>query len=389
MKVAQIHNFYQQPGGEDSVFKAENILLCSKKNVVVNFTDHNDRIKEKTKISVFKDTVWSKETEQKFVAFLNNEKPELVHCHNTFPLISPSIYYTCQKYDIPVIQTLHNFRLSCTNALFFRNGQTCEKCLGLAVPFYGVVHGCYRDSRIQSGVVALWSSLHKLIGTWQTKVDMYIALSEFSKEKFLKAGLPPEKIVVKPNFLSKDPGFKETIGDFAMYLGRLSQEKGVDILLKAWNSIDKPLKIVGDGPLAINKKQVNPYVEFTGRVENTTAIEMLKQARYFILPSTCYENFPMSIVEAFACGTPAIVSGHGAMAEIVQDGYTGLHFIPGDADDLAAKIRWANEQPEKMAQMGRNARKEYEAKYTAERNYEMLMGIYERVIERKKLKGKS
>ena len=272
-------------------------------------------------------------------------------------------------------------------ATFFREGKVCEDCLGKS-PWQAVRHACYRQSRSASAALAAMISFHRWYGTWANLVDRYIALSEFSRAKFVEAGLPPEKIVVKPNFVLPDPGVGCGPREYAVFLGRLSEEKGLPTLLQAWTQVHRShtLRIIGDGPLQneigseISSASLsNVYLD--GRLSRKESLVALQGAKILILPSTCYENFPMTIAEAYACGTPVIASRLGAMQEIVQDGRTGLHFTPGDAGDLAKKIEWAWAHPEEMREMGRNARAEYETKYTAERNYKILLGIYEQVIE--------
>jgi glycosyltransferase involved in cell wall biosynthesis len=231
-------------------------------------------------------------------------------------------------------------------------------------------------------------SLHRWYGTWANLIDRYIALSEFSRGKFVEAGLRPEKIVVKPNFVLPDPQVGSGPREYALFLGRLSEEKGLPTLLQAWTYLDPSLvlRIVGDGPLQAEIRTnvsganlSNVYLD--GRLPRKEALRLVQRAKVLIMPSTCYENFPMSIVEAYACGTPVIASRLGAMQEIVQDGCTGLHFTPRDANDLARKVEWAWAHPEEMREMGRNARAEYEAKYTADHNYKMLRDIYQQVIQ--------
>jgi len=224
--------------------------------------------------------------------------------------------------------------------------------------------------------------------TWTEKVDVYIALSEFARQQFIEGGLPPEKIMVKPNFVSLDPEVKRGPGDYALYVGRLSEEKGLRVLLAAWSLLRQriPLRIAGDGPIKEemtreSKQKVLDSVEFLGHVDPAGITGLMQGARFLVFPSVWFETFGLAIVEAFACGLPVIASRLGAMAEIVQDGRTGLHFTPGDSRELAAKIDWAWNHPEEILCIGRAARKEYEAKYTAEENYRRLMDIYQRVLE--------
>jgi len=283
-----------------------------------------------------------------------------------------------------VIQTLHNYRLLCPNAILYRDGGVCEDCLG-RLPWPGVMRGCYRGSRAQTVVVAAMLAVHRWLKTWLEKVDIYIALTEFARRKFIEGALPAEKVVVKPNFVHPDPGVRDGSGNYAIFVGRLSREKGVLTLLAAWELLkDIPLKIAGDGPLVEDvrrRSQMLGGVEVLGRRDHKDVIGLLKGARFLVFPSEWYECFPVTFVEAFACGVPVIASRLGAMAEIVEDGRTGLHFTPGDPDDLAARVVYAWSHPERMREMGREARAEYEAKYTAERNYQMLMDIYHRAIE--------
>jgi glycosyltransferase involved in cell wall biosynthesis len=225
-------------------------------------------------------------------------------------------------------------------------------------------------------------------------VDVYIALTEFSRRKFIAGGLPGQNIIVKPNFVDFDPGSKDKTGDYALFIGRLSTEKGIKTLLKAWYlSKPIPLKVIGDGPLmgelkTIVQSQKLRDVELMGHKPYQEVITLMKGARFLIFPSVLFETFGRVAIEAFVCGVPVIASRLGAMAEIVEDGRTGVHFNPGDPVDLATKVEWAWTNSSKMEEMGRNARREYEEKYTAERNYKMLMEIYRLAIERSKKKTK-
>jgi glycosyltransferase involved in cell wall biosynthesis len=227
-------------------------------------------------------------------------------------------------------------------------------------------------------------TVHRLRGTWTNDVDLYIALSQFSKQKFVEGGIPADKIVIKPNFLGTDPGPK-TGGDYFLFVGRLVDSKGIQTLLEAWSGYQSPaqLHVVGGGPLESFVRATGtsyPSIQAIGPLDGPSVIAQMKGAYALVVPSILYENFPVTIAEAFACGLPVVASRLGAMAEIVDDGRTGLLFRPGDAEDLAAKIRWAWEHPEAIGRMGQEARREYEAKYTATRNYEHLMAIYNRAL---------
>jgi glycosyltransferase involved in cell wall biosynthesis len=249
-----------------------------------------------------------------------------------------------------------------------------------------VLHGCYRESRLQSAVVAGMLVYHRAAGTWTHKVDTYVVFTEFYRRKFIEAGLPGDRIVVKPHFIDPDPGPRTTGGDYALYLGRLAEEKGIGTVLDAWQRLaDVPLKIRGDGPLLPPVQRLAAMsggtVELVPRLPKPAVLDLIKQARFLIWPSQgYYENFGLVAAEAFACGVPVIASGIGAMAEMVDDGRSGLHVTPGDADDLAEKVAWAWAHPEDMDAMGRAGRVEYEARYTARRNVQLLVDIYERAL---------
>ncbi len=308
-----------------------------------------------------------------------------MYVHNTFPMISPSIYGVCNARGIPVVQTLHNFRLMCPSGALSREGKVCEECVDRGL-WRGVYHGCYRDSRPASASVALMLSLHRRWGTWTKLITRYIALTEFNRKKFIAARLPEDKIVVKPNF-DPDPGPRQTTGKHAIYIGRLSPEKDVCTLLRAWARLPNSpsLHIVGEGPERKHLERLTDQfglssVIFRGQLSRDITISALKEARFIVVPSGSYESFPMCIVEAFACGVPVLCSRLGAMQELVSDGRTGLHFAPGDPVDLARKIEWAFEHDLALARMGLAARREYETLYTSERNYDHLMDIYEQTL---------
>jgi glycosyltransferase involved in cell wall biosynthesis len=387
MKILMVHNAYQQRGGEDIVLEAEARLLASHGHAVVAYGRDNHEIKRSSGIGALAaavQTVWSFSSHGVLQEILKTERPDVAHFHNTFPLISPSAYYACAEAGVPVVQTLHNYRLICPGATFLRDGKVCEECLGRAVPWPGVVHGCYRGSRPATLATATMLSVHRAMGTWQSKVNLYIALTEFARKRFIEGGLPADRIVVKSNFIPNRPARQAIGGGYALFVGRLSDEKGPQLLPAAWQALHTktPLRVGGDGPLLkplredVERNGLSPLIELMGCRTRDEVAELMQGASFLIVPSIWYETFCLTAVEAYSCGLPVIASRIGALAEIVQDGVTGLHFNPGDAQDLAAKVEWAWTHPKEMAEMGRTARLEYEAKYTAEVNYEILMRIY-------------
>lgn len=397
MKVLLVHNFYQSssPSGEDAVYRNEAALLRSRKVAVIQYERHNDRISGPlNKAKAVSDSVWSKKTYKEVSELIAKEKPDVAHFHNIWYLISPSAYYACKEAGIPVVQTLHNFRMFCANGLLMRDGRVCEDCVG-RVPWRGTAYGCYRSSRLYSLPVVASQIIHRARGTWAEAVDAYVALTEFGKRKFVECGLPAEKIFVKPNFLADPPAANYSTADYAIYMGRLSEEKGLDVLVDALASDNGAassrlkVKIVGEGPLRAHlegkaKDKGLSNIEFLGRKDFGECLDLLSRARFMVLPSVCYENFPMAIREAFACGKPVVGSNLGAIASIIGDRETGLLFRPGNPEDLASKIAWMIGNEDDCIQMGRNARAEFESKYTADRNFEMLMDIYRNAISARK-----
>ena len=377
-----VHNYYQQAGGEDRVFLEETDLLEANGHEVVRYCLHNEQVATVSPATLAKGTLWSAPAYRDLEDLLRRERPHLAHFHNTFPLISPAGYYAARAAGVPVVQTLHNYRLLCPNALFYRDGGPCEDCLGRAVTWPGMVHGCYRGSRAASAVVTAMLTAHRAARTWAKAVDLYVALTEFARRKFVEGGLPAEKIEVKPNFVRPDPGVGTGKGGFALFVGRLSPEKGVGTLLEAWDRFGEgvPLKVVGDGPLTgrvLSVADRRPDVEYLGRKPAEEVRALMKEAGVLVFPSEWYETFGRVAAEAFAAGTPVVASDIGAVAEMVDDGRTGLLFRPGDAGHLASQVKRVLNRPEEYARMRREARTEFEAKYTAERNYGMLMKLYE------------
>ncbi|ADL07284.1 glycosyltransferase family 4 protein [Thermosediminibacter oceani] len=392
MNILLVHNHYRQPGGEDSVFFSEKMLLSDQGHNVFFYTANNAQLEKFSAAGMIRNTLWNQKSYWDLRYLISKHSVQVAHFHNTFPLISPSAYYAAKSENIPVVQTLHNYRLLCPNALFFRAGHVCEDCLGRFVPWPGVLRRCYRGSIAASGVVATMLTFHRVLGTWKRMVDVYVALTEFARQKFIKAGFPAEKIVVKPNFVYPDPGVGEGKAGFTLFVGRLSPEKGLDTLLVAWERLEGklPLKIVGDGPLAgkvIEATQRLIGVEWLGRRSREEVLALMKEASFLIFPSISHEGFPMTIVEAFAVGLPVLASNIGNMSNLIDPGRTGFHFRAGDSEDLAAKVEWAWAHTRQLMEMRREARAEYEAKYTAEKNYEMLMNIYQLAISRAKGRG--
>ncbi|MDE5088674.1 MAG: glycosyltransferase [Trichodesmium sp. St16_bin2-tuft] len=388
MRILSIHNRYLIRGGEDQSRELEEKLLQEQGNQVDIYEENNNRVAEIGKVRVAIRTVWSTESYQIVRQKLTENSYNIVHVQNFFPLISPSVYYAANKQGVPIVQTLRNYRLLCANSYFFRDQKVCEDCLGKIIPWPGVVHGCYRDSKLGSLVVVTMQTLHRAISTWKKMVNLYITLTDFTRQKFIQAGLPADKIVVKPNFVYPDPGMGEGNGNYAIFIGRLSPEKGLDTLLAAWQLLGGkiPLKIIGDGPLSNQVREAVtklPYVKWLGRLPIQEVYTLIGEAKFLIFPSQWYETFGRVAIEAFAKGTPVIASNLGNMSSMIESGRTGFHFSPGDPNDLAALVEYALTHPEKLRKMRFEARSEFEAKYTAQQNYHKLMDIYKLAIASK------
>jgi glycosyltransferase involved in cell wall biosynthesis len=379
MRILIVHNAYQQRGGEDAVVDAEVALLRQHGHDVELYSQHNDALKTMSRANAAATTIWSTRTGADMETVCERFKPDVMHAHNTFPLISPALYWAAARRNVPVVQTLHNFRLLCPQAIFLRDGKICEDCVG-KMPWRAVAHKCYRESAAQSAVITGMLGMHRMLGTYRERVTRYIALNQFARDKYVQGGLPAARFRIKPNFVPSQAQPDWTDRSGGMYVGRLSDEKGVQVLLDAQPLLGAAnVQVIGGGPLEAPVRAAfgERYLGF--RPLDDIMARMLS-ARYLVLPSICYENSPRTIVEAFACGMPVIASRLGALMEIVDEGVTGLLFTPGNAKDLAAKIAWAESHPEEMARMGRAARAEYEMKYTPERNHELLMDIYEDAI---------
>jgi glycosyltransferase involved in cell wall biosynthesis len=390
MKIVLVHNEYQQRGGEDVVFDQELQLLEHSGHDVRTYRRSNWEVKSYSgakRLALACKTIWAADTRRDFAKLVRARKTDLVHIHNTFVMISPSIYSVCREEAIPVVQTLHNYRLFCPGGTFFRQGHVCEEC-----PEHGlsrsVLHACYRDSKPATATVAMMLFAHRRLHTWSAGVTCYIALTEFARSKFIQLGLPADKVFVKPNFVYPDPYTAEhSARDYALFVGRLSPEKRVSTLIAACNLLRNriPVVIIGGGP---ERQQAAEFVtrsgldnvHLRGPLPREQVIAAINGARVLLFPSEWYENFPVTIAEAFACGVPVICSRLGAMQEIVEDGRTGLHCLPGDAADLAEKLDWAWEHPARVQMMGKEARQEFENKYTAAKNYPILMDIYQHAM---------
>ncbi len=381
MRILTIHNRYKVRGGEEECYEAEVNLLQKMGLIVEVYEENNNYLTGLNTAALAAKTIWSQKTYENIRNRLKKGKLDIVHVHNFFPLISPSVYYAAKAEGIPVVQTLHNYRLLCPNGLFFRDNQLCEQCTGKVIPYPGIIGGCYRNSQVASAGVATMLGMHRAMRTWTEMVDLYVCLTEFAKQKFIGGGLPASKVIVKPNFVNFDSGMGLGNGGYALFVGRLSTEKGLDTLLTAWEHLGQyiPLKIVGDGPLADYVAQTVktlPQVEWLGHKSLSQVYALMGEAMFLVFPSKWYETFGRVAIEAFAKGTPVIAANIGAISEIVTNGRTGLHFQPGIPEDLVDKVKWILGNPEKLAQMRIEARLEFEAKYNAQKNYEQLMKIY-------------
>jgi len=388
MKVLLGHNHYvsSAPSGEDVVYHAERSLLEHNGFDVIPYERHNDEIKEgfSARFNVAREGVWSRSTYDDISRIIQSERPDVAHFHNTFPLISSSAYSACQDNGVPVIQTLNNFRLICPNGLLMRDGLPCEDCVG-KFPSSSLIHGCYRNSRMATAAVVGMLSINRQRKVYDRLVNRYIAVTEFSTGRLIAGGLPSEKIVIKPNVLPEIPGFGRGEGEHAVFVGRLTEEKGVRTLIAAWQYVhDLKLIVIGSGALRgeleAEVNRLGLQVEFLGFCSRELMLETVQSARMQVVPSECYENFPMVILEAYACGTPVVASRQGSLDEIVVEGETGVKFEPRNPKDMADKINGLNSTLDAQASMRTRARKEFDEKYSQASNLCLLRKLYEDVI---------
>ncbi|MBW3552585.1 MAG: glycosyltransferase family 4 protein, partial [Gemmatimonadetes bacterium] len=329
--IVVVHNQYREAGGEDTVFEQETALLRARGHTVVEVVTSNEQVGSMSLGRLTGDLLWNRAAARRVREAISSSGAAVVHFHNTFPLVSPAAYYAARRAGAAVVQTLHNYRLICPGTLLMRNGKPCDLCVGSPVAWRGALHGCYRNSRVQSAGAAAMVGAHRLLGTWSREVDAYIALTPFARERFLEGGLPRERVHVRPNFLRNDPGPGEHEGDYVLFVGRLTEQKGIHTLLEAWRRLDGgiPLRIIGDGDLDGRGFGEVSGVEWVGRVDRPAVLEAMKSARALVLPSLSYENFPMTVVEAFATGLPVIASRIGSLPQIVEHEATGLTFEAG------------------------------------------------------------
>ncbi|MBA7575538.1 hypothetical protein ES708_17368 [subsurface metagenome] len=384
MKILSIHNKYLNVGGEDISKESEEAILKDKGISVDIYEENNKRIKEIGYLNTAIRTIWSKESYDNILQLIKKNNYDLIHVQNFFPLISPSIYYAAKKLNVPVVQTLRNYRLICPNGLLFTSNKICERCINKIFPWPSIVYKCYRNNSIATIPLALMLFFHNIMKTWKNKVDAFITLTNFEKNKYIEGGFPKDKIYVKPNFVYPDPGPGKGNGDYAIYVGSLTIEKGVRTLIEAWKllKIKKTLKIIGTGPLknyVINETKKNDNINYLGFKNVNEVYDLIGEAKFLIFPLEMFGTFGRVIIESFAKGTPVIVPFIGALAELVNKNQTGLFYKKGNIKDLTSKIFWAFTHDKEIKEMRKKSRQEFEFKYTAEINFNMIVEIYNNI----------
>jgi glycosyltransferase involved in cell wall biosynthesis len=400
VKIVLAHNFYRSsiPSGENAVYAQEKALMERKGHRVVEFVRHSDDLVRMGKVGAVKAalcTPWNPFARRELRRLLMREKPDILHVHNVFPLLSPSIFHAARNLPVATVLTLHNYRVFCAVGTVFRNREPCTECLDRGDVRMALRYGCYRESRLATIPPATMIALHRWLGTWSHRVDAFIALTSFQAARMSEAGLASEIIHVKPNFLEPDslpPRIEGTRKGNALFVGRLSGEKGVGVAIDAWSAMGDaapPLEIAGDGPERkslegkVSRLGLNGKIGFLGQRERHDVLRRMSGAPFLVVPSLCYEGLPVTILEAFASGTPVVASRLGPLPDLVREGETGRLFTPDDPVDLASVVMDLIRHPDRLAMMGRTAREVYEANYTPEANHARIQEIYLRAIREK------
>ncbi|HYD97993.1 MAG TPA: glycosyltransferase [Alphaproteobacteria bacterium] len=379
MRVLLVHEKYRLRGGEDVAVEAEESLLAAGGVEVATLIEDNTRIEGGGSLSLALRSIWSREGYRAVSEAIASHRPDIVNIHNTFPLLSPSVYYAARAQGIPVVQTLHNFRLLCTNGFLLRDGRVCGDCIGRTMKWPAVKHACYRSSRPASAAVAAIVGSHHLAGTWRRRVDLYLALNPLSRDLFIQGGLPPDRVDVCPPPV-RDPGpgpaaNHERKG--ALFVGRLSPEKGLETLIEAWRGVEIPLDIVGEGPLADSLIQrAPPQVRFRGPLPPSEVSAAMTHAAFLVFPSLWYENFPLVVAEAMAHGLPVLASSEGAPSHMLEDGVTGAFARPGDSADWRRNAMALAAQAGDLRRLGTSARRCFETRYASGPALERRLRLY-------------
>jgi len=384
MRVLILHNRYQLSGGEDTVVAQELNMLRERGHDAELLQTDNDAIQGIwSRVEAAVNSIYSRESYELVRSRIEEKRPDVVHVHNFFPRFTPSVFVACRDSGVPVVQTLHNFRIICPGTLLFRDGHVCQECVGRRVAWPGALHGCYRGSKVGTAVVAAGIAVHRLRGTWKNDVTRYIALTEFSKNQFIAGGLPPAKITVKPNSV-KDPGAGTHDGNFLLFAGRLTPEKGVRVLLEAAsrNLFPLPLKILGTGPLSeeVAKARDSGEVQWLEECHREEVIRLMKAATCLLFPSLWFEGMPMVLVEGLATGLPVVASDLGSMSELIRHEETGLHFEPGNVLAMSKCVSRLVSDLALQAEIQRNARAEFLEQFEPDVNMRRLVQIYEQAM---------
>jgi len=384
MKILQVHNFYRTRGGECSVVEAEKRLLETYGHTVVQFLADSSTLGEMTlskKASAFVQIPYNFQIARRLENYVSEHKPDIAHVHNVFPMLSPAVYVALKRNFVPVVQTIHNFRFLCPNGLFYVNGRVCEACQERGY-WEAVRNRCMHGSMVTSALYAAAVAWGWHNGAFRFCIDRYIALNVFVAGKLIAAGVPKEKIRICGNFVrdfAEAPAAKQR---YALYLGRLSSEKGLSTLLAAARSVPElPLKVAGTGPLELDLRRAvgepgMSHVEVVGHVAGETKRRLIAEALCTVMPSECYENFPLSAAESLALGTPVIASRMGGLLELIEHGRTGLLFPAGDVGALAECLRKMSRSASSTYEMAANALLTARERFSPQCHLDQLLDIY-------------
>jgi glycosyltransferase involved in cell wall biosynthesis len=388
MKILLVHNRYRSaaPSGENRVVDQEGEALAALGHEVVRFGRSSDEIEQWSmakKAALPVRTIWSRETYRDLRAVLHQDRPEVVHVHNTFPLLSAAVLYACRDARIPVVATIHNYKLACASGTFFRRGAVCHDCAhGLPVP--AVLHGCYRDSHAATAPLALAMGLHRQ--AWRSLISAYVFISASQRDLLQGFDFPPDRVFVRHNLIPRRDRPRMARTPTVVYAGRLDEAKGVRLLMAGWDlyrqkSGEPGLKLViaGGGPLRDEVAawaSARSSVEVHGTVSSDRCAELIAHARAVLLPSAWEETFGLVAVEAMAAGVPPIAAGHGSFTELITPGVDGVLFSPGDPEALALAIADVESDPQRYETYGDQALKTYEQQFDPQSSVEELLGIY-------------